>query len=308
MPLPDRFNEVARKVNNWGRWGPDDEIGTLNLITDEVVSAAAAAVRSGRRFPLAIPLSKDGPQAGLVPGRDNPIHQIFSVQHAMTGDPTAFATSDDKIDLALQAGTHWDGLGHVSYDGRMYNGFPTDVIQTQGATSLGIHNVTSLVSRAVLLDVPRALGVERLDPGHLVLPEELDAAESLAKVTVRPGDIVLLRTGQILHFHAGDRIAYAFPSAGPGMDCAIWFHDRDVAAVATDSITFEVFPCEDPATFLPVHLLHLVEMGLTQGQNFDLEALAEDCARDGQYDMLLAATPEPIVGAVGSPVAPVAIK
>jgi kynurenine formamidase len=182
------------------------------------------------------------------------------------------------------------------------------VVTPTGAARLGIHNVTSLVSRGVLLDLPLALGVDRLEPGHLVTPEDLDLAEAVGDVRVRAGDIVLLRTGQMQHFHAGDRVAYAFPSPGPGMDCAPWFHQRDVAAVATDTLAFEVFPCELEDVFLPVHLLHLVEMGMTQGQNWDLEALAADCAGDGQYDFLLTANPEPIVGGIGAPVAAVAIK
>jgi kynurenine formamidase len=92
------------------------------------------------------------------------------------------------------------------------------------------------------------------------------------------------------------------------MQTAKWFHDRGVAAVATDNLSFEVFPGEDDRVMFPVHLLHLVEMGLVQGQNFDLEELAEDCADDGRYTFLLEATPEPIVGATGAPVTPVAIK
>lgn len=308
MPMPDAFLTAARAVNNWGRWGPDDEIGTLNLITDEVVLGAVRSVRTGRRFPLAIPLSKDGPQAGLVPGRDNPTHEVFSVNHPLTGDAAAFATSDDRIELALQAGTHWDGLAHVSWDGRVYNGFGAEVVRADGTSRLGVHHVTSLVSRGILLDIPRALGVEVLAPGHLITPADLEAAVQLTGEQVRPGDVVLVRTGQIRHFHAGDRITYAFPSPGPGIDAARWFHGHDVAAVATDTLAFEVFPCEQESLFLPVHLLHLVEMGMTQGQNFDLEALAADCATDGQYTFLLSATPEPVVGGVGSPVAPVAVK
>jgi hypothetical protein len=87
-----------------------------------------------------------------------------------------------------------------------------------------------------------------------------------------------------------------------------WFHDRDAAAVATDNLAFEVYPCEREDCLLPVHLLHLVEMGMTQGQNFDLEALAADCADDGVYEFFLDASPQPFVGGIGSPVNPVAIK
>jgi kynurenine formamidase len=127
-------------------------------------------------------------------------------------------------------------------------------------------------------------------------------------VTVRSGDIVLLRTGQIQLLHAGDKMAYTVSTAGPSMQTVRWFHDRDVAAVATDNLSFEVFPGELDGLLLPVHMLHIVEMGLVQGQNFDLEELAADCADDGRYSFLLSASPEPIVHAAGAPVTPVAIK
>lgn len=308
MTFPEEFTELARAVRNWGRWGPDDERGTLNLITPEVLRRGVAAVRDGRAIPLWVPLSEDGPQAGLVPGRENPRRRMITINQPLTGDQEGFCSSDDEITMATQAATHWDALAHVSYGGRIYNGYPADTITDAGATRCGIDKVGPLVGRGVLLDVARARGVERLEPGTVVGAEDLDTAEELAGVRVEPGDIVLLRTGHIQVLHAGDRVAYAFPSPGPGMQAARWFHDRDVAAVATDTLTFEVFPCERDDLLLPVHLLDLVEMGMLQGQNFDLETLAADCAADGRYTFLLQATPEPVERGLGGPVAPVAIK
>ncbi len=308
MPLPQEFHDLARTVNNWGRWGEDDQRGTLNLVTAEVVRRGVAAAVAGDVVPLAIPLSPDGPQAGLVPGRDNPTHRMTQVNEPMLGDTSLVSTSDGAIDLSLQAATHWDALCHVSYDGRLYNGQDPAVVTADGATALSIDRLGPVVSRGVLLDVPRALGRDALEPGHALTPDDLDAAAEFGRVTVTAGDIVLVRTGQIRAFHAGDRIAYAFPSAGPSMQTVPWFHRHDVAAVATDNLTFEVFPGERDDAVLPVHLLHLVEMGLTQGQNFDLEVLAERCAEDRRHDFLLSATPEPVVGGAGAPVAPVAIR
>jgi kynurenine formamidase len=177
-----------------------------------------------------------------------------------------------------------------------------------GASRLGADKLGTIVGRGVLLDLPRALGLERLEGGHGLTPADLAAAEELAKIRVREGDIVLLRTGQMQHLHAGDRMAYCISTAGPSMQTAQWFHERGVAAVATDNLSFEVYPGESDDVMFPVHMLHLVEMGMPQGQNFDLEALAADCAADGRYAFLLSATPEPIVGATGAPVTPVAIK
>ncbi|MCG0289743.1 cyclase family protein [Streptomyces sp. PSAA01] len=307
MPLPAEFHEIAKRVNNWGRWGTADEIGTLNLITDAVVREAAATIRTGRRIPLAVPLTQDGIQTGMIPGRINPLHTMTAVNFEMFG-PGNVATSDDAVTMGLQAGTHWDGLTHVSHSGRIYNGRPADSITTHDRAAFsGIDKVGPLVSRGVLLDVARTRGAERLPEGHAVTPEDLDAAEELAGTTVRPGDIVLVRTGQIQRYLAGEKEAYAYPSPGLSLRTPEWFHTRDVAAVANDTLTFEIFPPEIEDLWMPVHALDLVEMGMLQGQNWNLEELSDACAEEGRYAFLLSAPPEPFVGGTGSPVAPVAI-
>jgi len=308
-PLPDEFTELARKVNNWGRWGSDDEIGTLNLISDEVVRRAASCVRTGKRFSLAIPLSEDGPQLGNIPGRTNPERRMISLHLGLTKDSDQIRFSDDAVSMPLQCATHWDALAHVSYGGRLYNGFPVDSVDERGAGRCGIANVTSLISRGVLLDVARTRGVDRLEAGYVITPDDLDAAEVVARVRVEPGDVILIRTGHIRLLKDGKKQEYTTGgSPGPGMAAAGWFRERDIAAVATDTIAFEVWPLERKDLIFPVHLLDLVEMGLTQGQNFDLEALSEDCATDGVHEFLLSASPEPFDRGLGSPVNPVAVK
>jgi kynurenine formamidase len=302
------FAGLYKQLSNWGRWGDDDEIGTLNLVTADVVRRAVGCVRRGAVFPLGIPLSADGPQTGAIEGRVNPERSMIAVNAALTDDPDGVRTSDDVDTMGLQAATHWDSLAHVSYGGRLYNGFPASSVTDDGASRCGIDKIRSLVSRGVLLDVPRALGVTRLEPGHALTAEDLDAAEALAGTAVGSGDVVLIRTGQMQLLHEGRKWDYLYPSPGPSMMTVPWFHERDVAAVATDTLTFEVYPPEVEGLMLPVHLLHLVEMGMTQGQNFDLEALAADCAGDGVYECLLDATPQRFVGGLGSPVNPVAIK
>lgn len=309
MALPEDFVALARAVRNWGRWGPDDERGTLNLITPEVVRRAAACVRSGKRFSLAIPLSEDGPQLGNIPGRTNPERRMLSLHLRIGRDPDSIKFSDDAVSMPLQCATHWDALAHVSYGGTIYNGFPAETVVEEGAARCGIDRVGALATRGVLLDVARATGVERLDPGRPIAPEDLDAAERLAGVRCEPGDIALIRTGHIRLLREGRRQDYAMgPAPGPGMACAGWFHERDLAGVATDTITFEVWPLERKALVFPLHLLDLVEMGMLQGQNWDLEELAADCATDGIYDVFLEATPEPFARGLGGPVNPIAIK
>ena len=314
MPFTDQFLNLSARVRNWGRWGDDDQLGTLNLITPEVVAAAADLVRYGRTIPLAVLLEEDGVQAGFVPGRDNPVRGMHAVNEGMDpdGDPDSFQTSDDHVTMGLQAGTHWDGLGHVSYSGRMYNGYEASTITDAGASRCGIEHLRSVCTRGVLLDVARAKGVDVLDCPYAITADDLDEAAAMGGVEVRSGDIVLVRTGRMSIYHRDGGLAYCLGPAGDGSNAGLslstvpWLHAHDVAAVANDTLAFEVYPSE--ADMLAVHLLHLVDMGLTQGQNWDLEALSADCAADGVYEFFLAATPEPFVGAVGSPVAPVAIK
>ncbi|MEV4433484.1 cyclase family protein [Streptomyces sp. NPDC049585] len=307
MPLPSEFHELAKRVNNWGRWGEEDEIGTLNLITDAVVREAAATVTSGRRIPLALPLQQDGVQTGVIPGRVNPLHTMVAINAEIFG-PGTVATSDDVVTMGLQAATHWDGLAHVSHSGLLYNGRPADSVTAHGRAAFsGVEKAGHIVSRGVLLDVARALGVDRLDGGHAVTPQDLEAAEELAGVRVRSGDIALVRTGQIQLYLGGDKQAYAYPSPGFSIRAPEWFHARDVAAVANDTLTFEIFPPEIENLWMPVHALDLVEMGMPQGQNWNLEALSEACAEQRRYAFLLAAMPEPFVGGTGTPVAPVAV-
>ena len=313
MPFPDEFYEIAERVNNWGRWGDEDELGTVNFITDEHVRKAAALISSGRRFSLSIPLDKNGIQTGLMPGRVNPIRTMLDINKPMLGDPALFCNTDDIVVMGLQSATHWDGLAHVSYDGRMYNGYDTSSINEDGASKCGIHKIETLVGRGVLLDVAAAKGVDRLDPGYHISCDDLDQAEAFGKLTVGIGDIVLIRTGQIQfvrkpYLKPQDKTEFAKPTPGLDVTTAEWFHRRDVAAVTSDTFSLEVYPRKDRDMFLPLHLIHIVEMGLTQGQNWDLEELAKDCAEDGRYEFFLDASPQKFVGGVGTMVNPVAIK
>ncbi|MER7664726.1 cyclase family protein [Streptomyces sp. NPDC096193] len=307
MSLSAEFHEIAKRVNNWGRWGEDDEIGTLNLITDETVRAAAATVRTGRRVPLALPLHQDGIQTGLIPGRVNPLHAMVQINQELFG-PGTVATSDDVVTMGLQAATHWDALTHASHSGRIYNGRPADTVTAHTrARFSGIDKIPYVVSRGVLLDVARAKGLDRLPGDHAVTPEDLEEAADFGDVTVRAGDIVLVRTGQIQLALGGDKHGYGYPSPGLSVRTPEWFHAHDVAAVANDTLTFEIFPPEIEDLWLAVHALDLVEMGMLQGQNWNLESLSTACAQEKRYAFLLSAMPEPFVGGTGTPVAPVAV-
>src|SRR5262245_30235669 len=290
MPLTPELEKLAARVSNRGRWGDDDQRGTLNLITAEVVQRGVAAVRTGRPFSLALPFDQTGPQWDNVhmPERINPELRTHTVNVSFTGDTRDFTTSDDSFRMGSQAVTHWDALSHAGYDGRLYNDTPNTVVQAEGgAKRLGIEHFGPVVTRGVLLDVARALGIDHFDDNHAISGDDLDSAAATAGVTVQAGDAVLVRTGQMHFLRAGDRQRYSMPSPGLSTRSIEWLHDHDVAAVATDTMTFECYPCEDPAMFMPVHMINLRDMGLVQGQNFFLDDLAADCAADGQSDFLL---------------------
>lgn len=309
MALPAELKDLAARVSNWGRWGPEDQRGTLNLVDAAAVLRGVAAVLDGKVFSLAIPFDEDGPQLGFIPGRDNPKREMIAINQAFTGDTDDFCTSDDRVSMGVQAATHWDSLAHAGYEERYYNDVPFSDVDEAGCHRLGVENVGPLVSRGVLLDVARALGVETFDDGHPISGDDLDAAATLgAGVTVEPGDVVMVRTGQMAHLRSGDKARFADPSPGLSTRSVEWLRDHDVAAVATDTLVFECWPCEDPAVLLPVHLLHLRDMGLLQGQLWHLDDLAADCAADGRYACLLCATPIPFSRGAGAPVAPTAVK
>jgi kynurenine formamidase len=308
VPLPPELKELAARVSNWGRWGPEDQRGTLNLITPEAVLRGAAAVQSGVTFSLSIPYDTDGPQTGVIPGRINPKHTMLTINAPFTGDIADFCTSDDLVEMGIQAATHWDALAHVGYEGRLYNDIPFEAVDENGASKLGIENFGPIVTRGVLLDIARLRGVDFFDDNYAISGDDLAAAADAGGARIESGDIVVIRTGQMEWLRRGDKARFGDPSPGLGIGALEWLHDMEVAAIATDTLVFEVWPCEDPAVLLPVHMIDLRDMGLVQGQLWNLDDLAADCARDGRYTFLLAATPLPITGAVGGAVAPTATK
>ncbi|HUE39441.1 MAG TPA: cyclase family protein, partial [Candidatus Binatia bacterium] len=225
-------------------------------------------------------------------------------------DPQGFRYNDDFVTMPLQCATQWDGLAHVQYGGQLYNGYPTSTVTSAGASRNSIDKIgAGVVSRGVLFDLARARGVDRIPPGTVIFPADLDAAERHCGVRIASGDVLLLRTGHLGVFKQdGDRQAYMTKEPGLGVDCAPWLHAREVAALAADTMAIEVIPFEDPKLPLPFHMVAIRDMGLTLGEMFDLDELAEDCARDGVYEFLFTAPPLKITGAVGSPLNPLAVK
>jgi kynurenine formamidase len=309
MGLPQDLLDLAARCSNWGRWGPDDERGTLNFVTPAAVLRGAAAVKRGESFLLSIPYDEGGPLTGRVPGRHNPVHTMLCAGVSYTGDTSDFTTSDDNVDMGTQAATHWDALAHVGYDDRLYNDVPMSAVTMEhGASRLGIDRFGSLVTRGILCDIARLKGVEHFDEPYAITGDDLAACADSASLTVESGDVIVVHTGQMHWLDVGDRHRYADITPGVGTGAIEWLHDMEVAAIATDTHVFEPYPVDDPAAFLAVHMIDLRDLGLVQGQQWKLDELAADCARDGVYEFLLAATPLPITGGVGGPVAPTATK
>ena len=301
------FREIGSRLSNWGRWGDDDERGTVNLITPDHLVSAAALVRHGRIFDLGIPFDGNGPQPGG--SRINPVRLMSETGHDQDF-PGAFHYADDYVFMPLQSASQWDGLAHVFYDDRMYNGFPASDVGPHGAKHCSIDKLAKgIAGRGVLLDIARLKGVEWLEQGYVITPDDLDAACERQGVEVGAGDILLFRTGWRTKFVTeGDAAAFMAGEPGLGLGCCEWLHSRDVAVVASDNWAIEVLPGEVDTELLPVHMVLIRDMGMTLGEILDLDELATDCEEDGVWEFFLTAPPIKFTAAVGSPINPLAIK
>jgi len=307
--------EAHKKLSNWGRWGDKDQLGTLNYITAEDIVAATRLVRKGKVFALGIPLDRNGPQNGLFGGRWNPIHTMLATgTDAIAGrqDETPnIRYADDAINMPVQGATHWDALGHVFYQDKMYNGYDPRLVDSNGLATLGIeHARNKMVGRGVLLDVARFKGVEYLEDGYGISNEELDACAKAQNVDIGRGDFVIIRTGQMERcLKQGQWGGYAGGDApGVKFENCYWCHAKQIAAICSDTWGVEVRPNETGEANQPWHWVVIPAMGLTMGEIFYLKELAEDCAKDKVYEFFFNAPPLVITGGTGSPINPQAIK
>lgn len=310
------IDEWANRLSNWGRWGSDDQAGTLNFVAPDDIVAATRLVTKGKVFSLAVPFELSGPQQpgkGRNPRRWNPIHTMLrDGGDVATGQVLG---TDDAIYMPLQCGTQWDSLAHRFWRGKMYNDRGTECVTSFGANYNSIDKVHDrVVGRGVLLDIARYKKKPWLELGEAIYADDLDGCAAAQGVEVRRADFVLIRTGEIAMVQErgewGDYVQA--PAPGLSVTTADWFFRHEVAAVAADTMGVEVLPNEtvgDPKLVnQPWHSIMLTRTGLTIGEIFDLEALAQDCDTDGVYEFLFVAPPIPFTRAVGSPVNPIAIK
>ncbi len=292
MSRPDELGAPS----NWGRWGDDDESGTTNLLTPDMVRLAARLVQTGTVYSLAAPLSPDGPN---LPTR-RPTWHVVTHRPRASGEANS---ADDVIMMHTHGTTHIDGLAHFFVGDTLYNGHPSSALQPMGAQRCGMQNSGPIVGRGVLLDIANHRGVERLNGGDAIEPEELDACASAQGIELQPGDIVLVRTGWWTLFSGGveARTEFYASEPGPSAACSHWFKEHDFVALGADNPGVEVVPSWDKPLYLHRDIIwgcggYLLEF-------LDLEALS----RDRVYEFLFVATPLKIDGGIGSPIAPVAI-
>jgi kynurenine formamidase len=289
--------EFHKTLSNWGRFGPRDQLGTVNLITPEKRRAAAALVRSGRTVSCARPLPTQ-------PGVENPNpvvhHMIGTATEGYGGDyfaiaPHGFSTS------------HIDALCHIFHEGKLYNGYPIEKVTAHGALELGIHELRNgVVSRGVLLDVPAARGVPFLEAGEPIFPEDLERAEAQAGLRVEAGDILLVRTGRWALREARGPWDPRLLQAGLDASCLPWLHARGVATLGCDGVS-DVVPSRIEGMNLPIHTVAIVVMGLHLIDNLELEPLAKACAEERRWEFLLTLAPLVLFRGTASPLNPIAL-
>ena len=286
------------ELSNAGRWGEDDELGTLNLITPQHRIAASQLVRAG----ISVSLSHD-----YLKERAEDVTSPW--QQDLLGNPAGGFLSD-RYTIAYHgyAHSHMDALCHNSLDGIMYNDFTRETVDPEnGCVRLGITNAKQgIVSRGVLMDIARLKGVDYMDPGTPIYVEDLEAWEAEAGVRVGEGDVLFIRGGRWVR--RADEGAWNTGQSSVGLHASVvpWLRERGIAMLGSD-YTNDVYPSQVDGVAQPVHLLTLVTMGLWLFDNLDLEALAEEAGRQNRWEFMFVAAPLAVPGGTGAPLNPLAI-
>jgi len=291
--------------NNWGRWGNEDEMGALNLLTPEMVRTATQGIRNGKVYSLGIPIQSSG--VPLLEHRGTPMRLTLTNESdeenfALFGAPVGTGTNEDLLVFASHTTSHIDALCHVYHEKKHYNGVPASEMKTQtGARKLGIEKLGGIAAHATLLDVAGYFNVEWLEPGHTITADDLDKCAHTQGIEVRKGDLVLIRTGYLDYWFAKNPDV-GFDQPGIGADAARWLVNKDVVAVGSDNAALEVIPFDDD-DFLCVHKILLVHSGIYIMEFLNLTEMAQDRC----YEGLITVAPLKITGATGSPVNPIVI-
>ncbi len=290
-------DRLMTELSNWGRWGKDDQLGAINLITAAKRKQAIALVREG--FPVSLARDTEKEKSG-----DNP----NPYEHTMVAVGLAGQWSVDQFQILFHGyqHTHMDALCHMFWNGRMYNGFSQEEVTRKGATKLAIQNLKQgILTRGVLMDIAELKGVKYLEPGTPIYPEDLEAWEKKAGLKLAAGDAVFIRTGRWARRAEKGPWNVDSNSAGLHASCAKWLKARDVALLGSDAAS-DVLPSGIEGVTHPIHQLTLIALGVHIFDNCDLEALSDTAAKRKRWDFMLSAAPIPLTGGTGSPLNPIA--
>lgn len=303
----EEFDDLFQSVCNWGRWGDEDELGTLNYLTPHHIRHAASLVRSGRSVSMAVPINK-------VAGPDNPrpaahyMVQNYDI-HLEQGEPQ-FCTDFLASEFHGDCHTHIDALCHIAYKGKLYNGKPVSSVTSHGPL---LQDITAyahgIVGRGVLLDIPRLRGVEWLEPGEAVNRQELEAAEEAQGVRLGEGDIFVFRTGhhrRRLELGPWNNGYDGDGKAGLQADSILLLHERKVAAFFPDG-DGETVPSNVEGVAYPIHALQIAAMGMVCADSLQFEELVKVCEETDRWEFMVVASPLRLPGGTGSLFNPIAI-
>ena len=310
IPSEAQVLEWMESLSNWGRWGDDDQLGCLNLITTDKRKQAASLVQDGATVSCARPITTQ-----ISPDT------TFQVQRYMVDSGEGRDTDPPERRLVRRGAsefigmvfhgqtiTHIDALSHYSWQGRLYNGKPSSMITSrEGAQTHAIEVAhEGIVSRGVLLDIPRTHGVDWLNPDQPVMPEDLESAEQAQGVRVQEGDILLVRTGNYRMRLETGRVPNTEPMTACQVACTPWFKERGVAMLGTDTSN-DIRPSHYATVTAPLHTVSLVTLGMWLIDNANLEQLAEACQQRSRYEFMLALGPLRLENVTGCPVNPIAV-
>ena len=307
----EQFDSLMTSISNWGRWGEDDQLGTLNTISLKKRIAAAELVSDGRSISLSLPLNTVQDEINAKPFE----HTSYIFDHAeleklgMDASGLPLAAGDVyAIDYHGLGHSHIDAVSHVGYDGKMYNGYPYENNGGKGFDNLGVEHIASegIFTRGVLVDIPKMIGETSLTPGLAVTVQDLEAWEKYAGIKISRGDILLLRTGRWKRIREEGTWNFAKTAAGFHASVARWLKERDVAAIGSDGIS-DVMPSGVSDRLNPLHELVIVGLGMPMFDNLYLEEVADFAKSSNRHTFLFIGLPLKAVGGTGSPFNPIAV-
>jgi len=310
----------ANPPNNWGKWGPDDEVGSLNYLTADEVRRGVASVVSGEVFTLQVPIGSAEVDGDPVwPNRASAVRTavmdegFFERGEAPEVPADGHRWADDRIDMYLQGSTQYDALGHLWYDGKIWNGYDasTTIGSLRRASVMPIGE-RGVVGRGVLIDMARHRNKEVLERAESFTHEDLLEAAEAQGLAIQARDILLVRTGWIGSYYRTPRDEFYADFNEPGLiytpELVEWFQRMEIPNLVTDTIANERSFDPDTGIEVALHCALMRNLGVAFTEICWLDDLAAACAADNRWSFLYTAAPLKVVGASGAPVNPVVIR